>query len=102
MGISGVLKDLNINLTVAVSTDSSAAKGIANRRGLGKLRHIELNELWIQESIAKGRMAIYKISGTENGADSLTKNSSGERISQTLKMCNQNIVEGMHSNMPVA
>ena len=100
LGVGGVLKDLNINLAVAVSTDSSAAKGIANRRGLGKLRHIELNELWIQESIAKGRMVIYKISGTENGADSLTKHSNGERIGQTLKFCNQDIRMGRHSIMP--
>ena len=100
LGISGVLKDLSINLAVAVSTDSSAAKGIANRRGLGKLRHIELNELWVQELVTKGRIVIYKINGTENSGDSLTKHSTNERISQTLKFCNQDIVEGRHSSMP--
>ena len=59
--LTGILKDFGVNLDVAVSTDSSAAKGSANRRGLGKLRHIEMSELWVQDLVAKGRITIYKI-----------------------------------------
>ena len=100
LGITGILKDFQINLGVSVSTDSSAAKGIANRRGLGKLRHIELSELWIQDLVARGRITIYKINGSENSSDSLTKHSVGERIGQTLRFCNQIIVSGRHDIMP--
>ena len=49
LGIAGVLSDLGVKLCVSISTDSSAAKGIGNRRGLGKIRHIELSELWVQD-----------------------------------------------------
>ena len=100
LGISGVLRDLGVNLHVAVSTDSSAAKGIANRRGLGKLRHIELSELWVQDQIARGRITVYKIDGSENSSDSLTKHSCGERIAQTMCYCNQHIMSGRHAIMP--
>ena len=100
LGITGVLNDLGVNLSVAVSTDSSAAKGIANRRGLGKVRHIELSELWVQDQIARGRITVYKIDGSENSSDSLTKHSCGERIAQTLRYCNQFIVSGRHEIMP--
>ena len=55
LGVAGVLRDLGVNLSVAISTDSSAAKGIANRRGFGKVGHIELSELWVQDLIARGR-----------------------------------------------
>ena len=100
LGVTGILQDFRVNLAVAVSTDSSAAKGIANRRGLGKLRHIELSELWVQDLVARGRITIYKICGSENGSDSLTKHSNGERIVQTLQLCNQTIVSGRHGIMP--
>ena len=100
LGVSGILKDLNINLAVVVSTDSSAAKGIANRRGLGKLRHIELSELWVQDQTAKGKITIYKINGRENSSDSLTKHSTSERIAQTLNHCNQVLATGRHAIMP--
>ena len=69
LGIAGMLKDFGVNLGVSVSTDSSAAKGIANRRGLGKLRHIKLSEPWVQDLVAKGRITIYKIDGSENSSD---------------------------------
>ena len=45
MGISGVFQDMGIEYSVTMYTDSSAAKGISSRRGLGKVRHIELNQL---------------------------------------------------------
>ena len=38
-------------MSVRVHTDSSAAKAVASRRGLGKLRHIELKYLWVQELV---------------------------------------------------
>ena len=100
LGIAGVLSDLGVNLHVAVSTDSSAAKGIVNRRGLGKVRHIELSELWVQDQVARGRITVYKIDGSENSSDSLTKHSCGERIAQTMHYCNQAIVPGRHKIMP--
>ena len=100
LGIAGVLSDLGIELHVVISTDSSAAKGIANRRGLGEVRHIELSELWVQDQVAKGRITIYKIDGSENSSDSLTKHSCGDRISQTIRYCSQHIAPGRHGIMP--
>ena len=102
LGICGILKDFAIDLTTSVSTDSSAAKGIANRRGLGKVRHIELSELWVQDRVARGQMTMYKITGADNSADSLTKPSTADRIAQTMTHCNQAIVPGRHKIMPHA
>ena len=47
LGIRGIVSDLGVQASVRLHTDSSAAKGISNRRGLGKVRHIELSELWL-------------------------------------------------------
>ena len=100
LGITSMLSDLGVSQSVAVSTDSSAAKGIANRRGLGKVRHVELSELWVQDQVARGRITVHKIDGSDNPSDSLTKHSCSDRISQTLCTCNQAIVPGRHAIMP--
>ena len=54
-------------------TDSTTAKAVAGRRGLGKLRHVELKFLWVQEVVKKGRLRISKVWGERNVADHLTK-----------------------------
>ena len=33
---------------------SAAARGIINRRGLGKVRHLSCRSLWLQERMADG------------------------------------------------
>ena len=53
IGIRSMLQDFQINAAstryIEVKEDSSAAKGIASRRGLGKLKHVDIKELWIQQ-----------------------------------------------------
>ena len=56
-----------------VWTDSSAAKAVANRRDLGKLRHVELKWLWMQDMVKEGRIQLKTVRGDENIADHLTK-----------------------------
>ena len=56
-----------------LATESSAAKGIASRRGLGKTRHLDACFLWLQEKVNNTSIYIHKILGAENPADLLTK-----------------------------
>ena len=95
-----MLKDLGIECKIIVCTDSSAAKGIANRRGLGKVRHIELCELWLQDQVARGKIRVDKIAGVDNFSDSLAKHATADRINQTMRCSNQVIASGRRSIMP--
>ena len=49
------------------------AKGIVERAGLDKVRHIDVNVLWLQEQEVRGRVPLSKIDGTRNPADLMTK-----------------------------
>ena len=40
---------------VKVGADSNAAKNFCNRGGLGKMRHIEIRDLWLQKEVLEGR-----------------------------------------------
>ena len=100
LGLAGVFRDMGIKQEIVLYTDSSAAKGISTRRGLGKLRHVELNELWLQDQVSRGRIAVRKIKGEDNFSDSLTKHSSPDRIRQTMMGTLQKIMPGRHPIMP--
>ena len=100
LGLAGVFRDLGIKHEIVLYTDSSAAKGISSRRGLGKVRHIELNQLWLQDQVARGKISVRKIRGEDNISDSLTKHSNPERIKQTMNGTLQKIVHGRHDLMP--
>ena len=44
-------EDLGWKAVVRVWTDSSTVKAVSGRRGLGKLRHVELKWLWVQDAV---------------------------------------------------
>jgi hypothetical protein len=68
-----VRDDLGKESSIDVFIDSSAAKGFASKRGVGKMRHMEVKWLWLQEEVRRGRVRVKKVLGTENPADLLTK-----------------------------
>ncbi len=79
---------------------ASAAIGIASRRGLGKVRHIELNQLWLQDKVANREVMLSKVDGTKNIADALTKHLVSELVQKHLEMTHQRIMAGRHPLMP--
>ena len=53
LGTRAMLQDLGITIKLKILTDASAAQGIAARRGLGQVRHIEVSTLWLQDQVNK-------------------------------------------------
>ena len=43
LGCRAMARDLGVDGKIKIITDASAAKGITMRRGLGQVRHIEVN-----------------------------------------------------------
>ena len=75
-GLKSLARELgfkNISNVVVLGTDSSAAKSFVCRRGLGKMRHIEIRDLWLQKEVREGRLKVVKVVGSENPADLMTK-----------------------------
>ena len=60
-------------LTLKIRTDSSAAKGFATRRGLGRQRHVSIRFLWLQDKVSKGELKVVKVGTADQLADFLTK-----------------------------
>ena len=53
--------------------DASAAIGVANREGLGRIGHLDTQFLWLQQALRKRRLGLGKVLGTENLSDLMTK-----------------------------
>ena len=61
------------HVSIHLRSDSSGAIGVASRRGLQRLRHLDLRFLWLQSETANKNIRISKVPGPENVADADTK-----------------------------
>ena len=84
LGIVSLMKDMGVDAVGEVYADSSAAFGIAQRQGMGKVRHIQTQVLWVQEVRATGRLSYRKVLGSRNPSDSLTKHVASTLLDQHL------------------
>ena len=90
-GLKSLARELgfrNVSNVVVLGTDSSAAKSFVCRRGLGKMRHIEIRDLWLQKEVREGRLKVVKVVGSENPADLMTKILNIGEIEERLKRMN--------------
>ena len=60
IGLGSMAADLGKDVKVVLHADSSAAIAIAKRRGAGKLRHINIGLLWIQERTESEEIVVKK------------------------------------------
>ncbi len=101
LGYQALLKDLGVDVPLRVWTDSSAAIGICNRQGLGKLRHLDTHTRLIQQAVRTGNVDLRKVLGEENPADLLTKHSlSRARLEGLVTICGCTYLGGRAGSAP--
>ena len=100
LGIANLANDLGNRLTGHLMADSSSALAVVAKRGAGKLRHININHLWLQEleKRAKDPVKFGKVEGTDNPADALTKYLDAKLIQRYFEVTGHRIVAGRASS----
>ena len=78
-------KDLGLEVAVRLHADSAAAIGICSRTGIGRVRHLAVGQLWIQERIQSRAVSLVKVPGPENPADLLTKHQTTKVLEEALR-----------------
>ena len=76
LGVRSMCREWSIMNADAPSqlwADASAALSIAQRQGAGKMRHINVKSLWLQEKMVQLELSYVKVRGEDNPADGLTK-----------------------------
>ena len=71
-----------------------------NKKGAGRLKHIQLRQFWVQEAVRLGNFVVQHVTGVTNVADILTKHVSSEDIRVYLHKTGQSIEEGRHEIAP--
>ena len=78
------LEQVGIEVVAVIQSDSSAARGIASRIGCGKLRHLHIRDLWIQEKVRSGELVLERALTEDNTYDLGTKHLDGKRIEKLV------------------
>ena len=94
LGLQALLRDLGLGAELTVRSDATAAIGIVARLGLGKVRHLSVADLWIQQAARAGRVAYSKIPGQVNPADMFTKAVDGDTMRRHSQCIGQEEEEG--------
>ena len=100
LGMQSLARDLGLELEVQVHSDSSAAIGISRRRGLGKIRHIHVGDLWVQERLRNHDFSLHKVLGAENPADIFTKYTDKNTIHKMLGKLHLRFEQGRAESAP--
>ena len=73
IGLTQLASEWGEEFRAQVFVDSSAALGVVKRKGNGKMRHVRVGMLWIQQKSEDGDIAYSKVLGERNPADLFTK-----------------------------
>ena len=58
-----LLNDLGQDTHILLNLDATAAKGILDRQGIAKVRHIDVNVLWLQEQCPRTVVPLVHVEG---------------------------------------
>ena len=100
LGVMTLLEDFGIKTRSTFHTDASAAIGIVRRAGLGKLRHLNVRYLWLQDHMRSGQMDFHKVAGVANAADLVTKHLGPGKAKDNLEAIGVRIESGKATNAP--
>ena len=84
MGMRSILQDFGYRVSLDLSTDATAAIGMVVREGLGKVRHLAVADLWVQDRERLGDINYRKFEGHDNPADAMTKGIGAEPMERHL------------------
>ena len=93
LGFKSILKEVGVDVMIELKCDASAAIGIVMRKGLGRVRHIDVTQLWLQEKVAEKKIRITRVKSVENVSDGLTKGISGPEVMWMMGEVGQEITK---------
>ena len=74
IGMKTMMSEMGVVLDIVhLFSESSAAKSFLSQRCLTKMRHIEVQELWLQAAVKEAKVKLHEIGGESNPADLMTE-----------------------------
>ena len=101
LGMRAVLNDFGVEVSLELESDSTAAIGIVSREGLGKVRHLDVADLWVQAKQRSGEIRYDKVPGKENTSDILTKGVDATTLVKHVHTMGFRTIGGRHKLAPM-
>ena len=101
LGLVSLGRDLDLPLELQVFADSSAAIGICRRSGIGRVRHLAVGQLWVQERLREGTFILFQVIGSANPADLFTKHLARAAIQQHWQVLGVGMEDGRARSAPL-
>ena len=102
LGARAMMEDFGIKVRLVVRSDAMAALGMVRRLGLGKVRHLAIGDLWVQEIARSGQVEYRRIGGAINPADLMTKGLGPEVLRRLSSMLGLEARDGRPAVAPQA
>ena len=67
--VQSMMCDLGFAMKPVLAIDAKAIEHILHRQGIGKLKHIDVAYLWVQDEIRSQRLRVRRVRSEENVAD---------------------------------
>ena len=100
LGILAIMEEFKLKANLTVKSDAVAAIGIVRRQGLGRIRHLAVADLWVQQRAKEGSVEYQKLLGTKNTSDMLTKPVEAEVIRRHMEELGLEFRGGRHEMTP--
>ena len=94
IGILQMAEGLGDHVTAEVYVDSSAALSVTQRKGTGKMRHVRIGQLWVQEAAELEELRFRMVKGEETPADLGTKHLTWTKIDELISKISLREAEG--------
>ena len=102
LGIRALYADFGLEVELHVMSDATAAIRMVGWLGLGKVRHLAVSDLWVQEKARAGDIKYAKVPGKENTSDILTKAICAYDLERHLTSMGVIVLEGRAAIAPQA
>ena len=100
LGMQAMLEDWGFVVSLEVRSDATAAIGIVRRQGLGRVRHLAVADLWVQQKALAGILQMEKHPGLTNPADMMTKGVDAETLVRHMLCLGMSSTSGRSSLAP--
>ena len=78
-------EDVGDKIDAFLYADASAAIRVAGREGLGRIRYLDTQSLWLQQALRQRRLGLGKVLGTENPSDLMTKHVDAKLLGEHVR-----------------
>lgn len=94
LGLRAFYQEWGLAMKVIVRSDSSAARRMTQRRGLGKVRHIQTRYLCVQQQVHQKEIALECVATAKNVSDLCTKPVSQQLCEKHMSAIGQTFQSG--------